>query len=101
VAGKDDLPEPENAGHDIHGGFATHIIVPSHGLCVVDEHRLAAAGIELADLSVIADAVTTPYQAVVQAGVTKGTSLSSTALAALAVCRPDRGCIGRVVVRLT
>ncbi len=32
----------------------------------------AAAGIELADLSVIADAVTTPYQAVVQAGVKNG-----------------------------
>ena len=31
-----------------------------------------SAGIELADLSVIADAVTTPYQAVVQAGVTPG-----------------------------
>jgi 6-hydroxycyclohex-1-ene-1-carbonyl-CoA dehydrogenase len=59
-------------GNDIHGGFATHIIVPAHGLCVVDEHKLAAAGLDLADLSVIADAVTTPYQAVKQAGVTKG-----------------------------
>lgn len=59
-------------GNDIHGGFATHIIVPSRGLCVVDEHKLAAAGLYLADLSVIADAVTTPYQAVKQAGVTKG-----------------------------
>jgi 6-hydroxycyclohex-1-ene-1-carbonyl-CoA dehydrogenase len=59
-------------GNDIQGGFATHIIVPARGLCVVDEHRLAAARIDLADLSVIADAVTTPYQAVVQAGVTKG-----------------------------
>ena len=59
-------------GNDIHGGFATHIVVPAHGLCAVDEARLAAAGIELADLSVIADAVTTPYQAVVQAGVAAG-----------------------------
>jgi 6-hydroxycyclohex-1-ene-1-carbonyl-CoA dehydrogenase len=59
-------------GNDIQGGFATHIIVPARGLCVVDEHRLAAARIDLADLSVIADAVTTPYQAVVQAGVGKG-----------------------------
>jgi 6-hydroxycyclohex-1-ene-1-carbonyl-CoA dehydrogenase len=59
-------------GNDIHGGFATHITVPARGLCVVDEHRLASVGIELADLSVIADAVTTPYQAVMQAGVTKG-----------------------------
>ena len=33
---------------------------------------LKAAGIELADLSVIADAVTTPYQAVIQAGVAPG-----------------------------
>lgn len=59
-------------GNDIHGGFATHIVVPARGLCVVDEHRRAAAGIELSDLSVVADAVTTPYQAVKQAGVAKG-----------------------------
>jgi len=65
-------PNQQMPGNDIHGGFATHIIVPARGLCVVDEHRMAAAGIELADLSVIADAVTTPYQAVVQAGVTAG-----------------------------
>jgi 6-hydroxycyclohex-1-ene-1-carbonyl-CoA dehydrogenase len=59
-------------GNDIHGGFATHIAVPAHGLCPVDEARLAAAGLQLADVSVIADALTTPYQAVVQAGVTEG-----------------------------
>lgn len=59
-------------GNDIHGGFATHITVPSYGLCAVDEDRLSAAGLELADLSVVADAVTTPYQAVVQAGVQAG-----------------------------
>lgn len=65
-------PHQKMPGNDIHGGFATHIIVPARGLCVVDEHRLQAAGIDLADLSVVADAVTTPYQAVVQAGVSKG-----------------------------
>jgi 6-hydroxycyclohex-1-ene-1-carbonyl-CoA dehydrogenase len=65
-------PNQKMPGNDIHGGFASHITVPAHGLCVVDERRLAAVGIELADLSVIADAVTTPYQAVVQAGVKKG-----------------------------
>ncbi len=65
-------PNQKMPGNDIHGGFATHIVVPARGLCVVDEERLAATGIDLADLSVIADAVTTPYQAVVQAGVTKG-----------------------------
>lgn len=60
-------------GNDIDGGFATHITVPSTGLCPVDETRLAAAGLQLADVSVVADAVTTPYQAVVQANVTPGT----------------------------
>jgi 6-hydroxycyclohex-1-ene-1-carbonyl-CoA dehydrogenase len=65
-------PNQKMPGNDIHGGFATHIVVPARGLCLVDEKRLAAAGIELPDLSVIADAVTTPYQAVKQAGVTHG-----------------------------
>ncbi|ROR32484.1 6-hydroxycyclohex-1-ene-1-carbonyl-CoA dehydrogenase [Inmirania thermothiophila] len=59
-------------GNDIHGGFASHVRVPAHGLCAVDEARLAQAGLELADVSVVADAVTTPYQAIVQAGVGEG-----------------------------
>ena len=50
-------------GNDIQGGFASHIVIPTKGLCPVDEQRLAAAGLELADVSVVADAVTTPYQA--------------------------------------
>jgi len=65
-------PNQKMPGNDIHGGFATHVVVPAYGLCDVDEHRLQAARIDLADLSVIADAVTTPYQAVVQAGVSHG-----------------------------
>ncbi len=59
-------------GNDIHGGFATHVAVPARGLCAVDPARLSRAGLQLADLSVVADAVTTPYQAVVQAGVEPG-----------------------------
>ena len=59
-------------GNDIHGGFATHVRVPAHGLCPVDEARLLAAGLGLADVSVIADAVTTPYQAITQADVQPG-----------------------------
>jgi 6-hydroxycyclohex-1-ene-1-carbonyl-CoA dehydrogenase len=59
-------------GNDIHGGFASHIVVPARGLCAVDEARLKSNNIELADVSVIADAVTTPYQAVTQAGVGSG-----------------------------
>lgn len=65
-------PHQKMPGNDVHGGFATHLVVPARGLCPVDEGRLAAAGLELADLSVVADAVTTPYQAVVQAGVSPG-----------------------------
>ncbi len=60
-------------GNDIQGGFATHITVSAVGLCPVDEARLEKIGLALADVSVVADAVTTPYQAVVQAGVQPGT----------------------------
>jgi 6-hydroxycyclohex-1-ene-1-carbonyl-CoA dehydrogenase len=59
-------------GNDIHGGFASHIVVPVRGLCPVDEARLEKAGLSLADVSVVADAVTTPYQAVVRSGVRPG-----------------------------
>jgi 6-hydroxycyclohex-1-ene-1-carbonyl-CoA dehydrogenase len=59
-------------GNDIHGGFASHIVVPARGLCAVDPQRLQAAGLELAQVSIVADALTTPYQAVRRAGVTPG-----------------------------
>lgn len=59
-------------GNDIQGGFGSHIVVPAHGLCPVDMGRLADRGLELADVSIVADALTTPYQAVMQAGVAPG-----------------------------
>ncbi|MBM3567847.1 MAG: 6-hydroxycyclohex-1-ene-1-carbonyl-CoA dehydrogenase [Alphaproteobacteria bacterium] len=59
-------------GNDIHGGFASHIVVPARDLCPVDEARLAARGLDLAEVSVVADAVTTPYQAVVRAEIKPG-----------------------------
>jgi 6-hydroxycyclohex-1-ene-1-carbonyl-CoA dehydrogenase len=59
-------------GNDIHGGFATHIVVPARGLCEVDLERLSRAGLTLAEVSIVADAVTTPYQAVRRAGVRPG-----------------------------
>jgi len=59
-------------GNDIQGGFASHIVVPVKGLCAVDESRLAKAGLALSDVSVVADALTTPYQAVSRAGVQPG-----------------------------
>ena len=59
-------------GNDIQGGFASHIVVPARGLCEVDETRLARAGLQLAQVSIVADALTTPYQAVRRAGVVPG-----------------------------
>ncbi len=51
-------------GCDVHGGFASHVLVPAHGLCKVDTARLAASGVELAELAVLGDAVSTAYQAI-------------------------------------
>jgi len=62
----------KSPGIDSHGGFATHITVPSNGLCEVDTARLAELDMQLADASVVADALTTPYQAIVQAEVEPG-----------------------------
>ncbi|HNT40513.1 MAG TPA: 6-hydroxycyclohex-1-ene-1-carbonyl-CoA dehydrogenase [Rubrivivax sp.] len=59
-------------GNDIQGGFGSHIVVPARGLCAVDEERLAKAGLTLAQVSIVADALTTPYQAVRRAGVEPG-----------------------------
>ncbi len=55
-------------GNDLDGGFAEFLAVPGRGLCVVGERGRYA----LADLSVVADAVTTPYQAVVRSGLARG-----------------------------
>jgi 6-hydroxycyclohex-1-ene-1-carbonyl-CoA dehydrogenase len=55
-------------GNDIDGGFAEFIVTPGRGLCVVED----TGPYSLADLSVVADAVTTPYQAIVRSGLTKG-----------------------------
>lgn len=55
-------------GNDLDGGFAESLVVPGRGLCVVEERP----GYDLAELSVIADAVTTPYQAVIRSGLKAG-----------------------------
>jgi len=56
-------------GNDLDGGFATHVTVPVTGLSAVES---LPPGYELADFSVIADAVTTPLQAVRRADVSPG-----------------------------
>jgi 6-hydroxycyclohex-1-ene-1-carbonyl-CoA dehydrogenase len=55
-------------GNDGDGGFASHVKVPSRGLCPVPDSL--PEGVTLADLSVVADAVTTPYEAIRRAELT-------------------------------
>ena len=55
-------------GNDIQGGFACHIVVPGARPVPVDE-RARAQGLTLAEVSIVADALTTPYRAVRRAGV--------------------------------
>lgn len=52
----------------IQGGFSSHIAVPARFLCVVGDR----GGTPLEHLAVVADAVTTPYQAAVRAGLAPG-----------------------------
>ncbi len=52
----------------IYGGFSSHIPVPSENLCVVENRK----GIPLEYLSVVADAITSPYQAAKRADIQPG-----------------------------
>jgi 6-hydroxycyclohex-1-ene-1-carbonyl-CoA dehydrogenase len=54
-------------GNDGDGGFATYVRVPARGLCPVPEPL--PPGLDLVQLSVIADAVTTPWEAIRRAGL--------------------------------
>lgn len=54
-------------GNDGDGGFATHVRVPARGLCFVREPL--PQGISPAHLAVVADAVTTPYEAIRRSGL--------------------------------
>ncbi len=63
-------------GNHIDGGFASHIVVQDRYLCHVDidspGKQFGDSGVSLTELSVIADAVTTPYQAIKNAGLSAG-----------------------------
>lgn len=62
-------------GNDVHGGFASHVRVPARGLCPVPDlgdPGVNRAGLPLASLAVIADAVSTPYQAILRSGLAAG-----------------------------
>jgi len=62
-------------GCDVDGGFGTHVRVPARGLCPVpdlSDPQANPSQLDLPLLSVIADAVSTPYQAVVRSGLAAG-----------------------------
>jgi 6-hydroxycyclohex-1-ene-1-carbonyl-CoA dehydrogenase len=62
-------------GNHMDGGFASHVVVPGRFLCPVPQgegETLGDSGVGLPDLSVIADAVTTPLQAIENSGLARG-----------------------------
>jgi len=66
-------PDQVFPGNDVDGGFATHVVVPSRGLCPIPRGpHPAGGGADLQALCVIADAVTTPYQAILRSGLAEG-----------------------------
>ena len=52
----------------LYGGFSSHIPVPAANLCAVEKR----GEMPLERLAVVADAITTPYQAVTRADIQKG-----------------------------
>jgi 6-hydroxycyclohex-1-ene-1-carbonyl-CoA dehydrogenase len=56
-------------GNDFNGGFANHITVPGRFLCAIPP---ILGEFHLSQLSVIADAITTPYQALIRSGLKGG-----------------------------
>lgn len=68
-------PKQVFPGNDVHGGFGTHVRVPARGLCRVPDLTDAAvnpARLNLDALSVVADAVSTPYAAITRTGLAAG-----------------------------
>lgn len=57
-------------GNDFHGGFASHIVVPHKYLCIVPDSILKEYTLE--QISVIADAISTPYQVMKKSEIEAG-----------------------------
>jgi 6-hydroxycyclohex-1-ene-1-carbonyl-CoA dehydrogenase len=62
-------PDQKMPGNDIHGAFATHLLVPSAPLVPIDH---LPGSIDARVLSVVADAVSTAYQAIRRADLQAG-----------------------------
>ena len=70
IAGRDNICQRQlMPGNDFDGGFASHITVPAKFLCQLPDDL---GEFELAQLSVVADAITTPYQSLIRSGMKKG-----------------------------
>jgi len=69
-AGRDNICQRQKMpGNDFNGGFASHVKVPARFVCPLPEDL---GGFPLAELSVVADAITTPYESVVRSGLAAG-----------------------------
>ncbi len=69
-AGRDNICQHQRMpGNDFNGGFASHLTVPARFLCPLPDDL---SDFPLAELSVVADAITTPYQSVLRSGLTAG-----------------------------
>jgi len=67
LAGRDNICQRQKMpGNDFNGGFASHVKVPARFVCVLPDDL---GGFPLAELSVVADAITTPYESVVRSGL--------------------------------
>ena len=69
-AGRENICQHQKMpGNDFDGGFATHILVPGRFVCVLPSdlgrHKVS-------DMSVIADAITTPYQSLKRSNLKAG-----------------------------
>lgn len=70
LAGHDNsCPHQFMPGNDADGGFATHVVVPGRFLTVLPDDLSES---RLAEMSVIADAVSTPYQSIHRSGLRAG-----------------------------
>lgn len=69
-AGRDNICQRQRMpGNDFDGGFASHLCVPARFLCALPDDL---GTFPLAELSVVADAITTPYQSLLRSGLRAG-----------------------------
>lgn len=70
MQGRDNICQAQQMpGNDFDGGFASHIVVPAKQLCILPENL---SGHDLWQLSVTADAITTPYQSLMRSKAKSG-----------------------------